>query len=137
MNRINILCTIAGIVLVANASAQQAQSFSLDEAVSYAVKHNYQLQQATFDLDISKRKVKETTAIGLPQINGEASYNNFIDIPTQVAEASAFDPTAPAGVLVPLQFGLPHSMSAGLTASQLIFDGSSSSRADILTYTVR
>jgi outer membrane protein len=124
MNRINILCTIAGIVLVANASAQQAQSFSLDEAVSYAVKHNYQLQQATFDLDISKRKVKETTAIGLPQINGEASYNNFIDIPTQVAEASAFDPTAPAGVLVPLQFGLPHSMSAGLTASQLIFDGS-------------
>lgn len=124
MNRLNLLCALAGIFIFANVSAQQAQSFSIEEAVTYAIQHNYQMQQAKFDLDISKRKVKETTAIGLPQINGEASYNNYIDIPTQVAEASAFDPTAPPGILVPLQFGLPHSMSAGLTASQLLFDGS-------------
>ena len=76
------------------------------------------------DIQISQSKVREITAIGLPQVNAEATYNNFIDIPTQVAEASAFDPSAPPGVLVPLQFGLPHNLTGGITASQLLFDGS-------------
>ena len=68
--------------------------------------------------------MRETTAIGLPQISGEASFNHYIDIPTQVALASTFDASASAGLLIPLQFGLPNSTSAGVTASQLVFDGS-------------
>lgn len=120
-----IITSLLAVVLFGGLSqAQEAEQYALEDAVAFAIKHNYQLQQARIDLEISKRKVKETTAIGLPQVNGEASYNNYIDIPTQVAEASAFDPTAPPDVLVPLQFGLPHSMTAGITASQLLFDGS-------------
>lgn len=102
--------------------SQSTQQFTLSEAQSYALQHNYQLQQSKLDLDIARSKVRETTAIGLPQVNGEVTYNNFIDIPTQVIPASAFG--GPEGVYVPAQFGLPQSMSAGLTASQLIFDGS-------------
>jgi outer membrane protein len=104
--------------------AQEGKSFSLEEALAYGIKNNYQLQQAQMDIQISQSKVREITAIGLPQVNAEATYNNFIDIPTQVAEASAFDPSAPPGVLVPLQFGLPHNLTGGITASQLLFDGS-------------
>ena len=104
--------------------AQTSQSFSLEEAKAYALKNNQQLKQAALDIEISKAKVRETTAIGLPQISGEASFNHYIDIPTQVAQASTFDANAPAGLLVPLQFGLPNSASAGVTASQLLFDGS-------------
>ncbi|MDP4687721.1 MAG: TolC family protein [Salibacteraceae bacterium] len=116
-----------GLILLFAASlgqAQTTQSFSLDEAKAYALKNNQQLKQAALDIEISKAKVRETTAIGLPQISGEASFNHYIDIPTQVALASTFDASAPAGLLIPLQFGLPNSASAGVTASQLVFDGS-------------
>jgi len=120
----NKLFIAIGIVSSVSASAQTVHEFSLEQAMDYAVQHNYQLQQSKIDVELSQRKVKETTSIGLPQVNGEASFNNYIDIPTQVARASTFDPSAPANALVPLRFGLPYSVSAGITASQLIFDGS-------------
>lgn len=104
--------------------SQSAQAFSLAEAQAYAIKNNEQLKQAALNVQISEAKVRETTAIGLPQINGEAGMNYYLDIPTQVALANTFDPSAPSDLLVPLQFGLPYSATAGITASQLIFDGS-------------
>ena len=118
-----IICLLF-IALSNIVSGQEARTFSLEEALAFGGQNNLQLKQAEIDIKISQSKVREITAIGLPQVNAEASYNNFIDIPTQVAEASAFDPSAPAGILVPLQFGLPHSLTAGITASQLLFDGS-------------
>jgi len=108
----------------AQSQSASAQVFSLAEAQAYAIKNNEQLKQATLDIQISEAKVKETTAIGLPQVNGEAGMNYYLDIPTQVAQANTFDPTAPADILVPLQFGLPYSATAGISASQLLFDGS-------------
>lgn len=120
-----------GLIMLFAASfgqAQTSQSFSLEEAKAYALKNNQQLKQAALDIEISKAKVRETTAIGLPQISGEATFNNYIDIPTQVAPP--FDlgiPGIPApdpDQLQEFQFGLPYSASAGITASQLIFDGS-------------
>lgn len=123
MNRSTIL--FSGLLsLCAQISAQTGKSFTLAEAQAYAVQNSYQVQQQKIDLDIARSRVRQTTAIGLPQVNAEATYNNFIDIPTQVAPASAFNPLAPADALAAFQFGLPQSMSAGITASQLIFDGS-------------
>ncbi len=118
-----IICLLF-IALSNIVSGQEARTFSLAEALAFGGQNNLQLKQAEIDIKISQSKVREITAIGLPRVNAEASYNNFIDIPTQVAEASAFDPSAPAGILVPLQFGLPHSLTGGITASQLLFDGS-------------
>ena len=107
---------LLAIVIALQGFGQNA--YTLDEAIATALKQNEQVRQANLDVEISKAKVRETTAIGLPQVSGEASMNYYIDIPTQVAEASVFDPTAPAGILVPLQFGLPYSSTAGVTASQ-------------------
>lgn len=114
-----ILCFTLGV---------QAQSFTLQEATMHALKHNEQLKQAELDVLISEAKVRETTAIGLPQLNGEATANYFIDIPTQVAPP--FDlgipgfPTPDPNDLQEFQFGLPYSATAGITANQLLFDGS-------------
>lgn len=106
----------------------KAQSYTLQEAIAHALKHNEQLKQAELDVLISEAKVRETTAIGLPQLNGEATANYFIDIPTQVAPP--FDlgipgfPTPDPNDLQEFQFGLPYSATAGITANQLLFDGS-------------
>lgn len=124
MKTITAFFSLVFFLLANLVQGQTAQGYSLEEAKSFALKNNKQLQQSAIDVEISKAKVRETTAIGLPQISGEASFNHFIDIPTQVAPANAFEPTAPEGLLVPLQFGLENSLSAGVTASQLLFDGS-------------
>ena len=116
------------VILSIIGGTSMAQTYSLEEAVAYALNHNEQMKQAEIDVQISQAKVRETTSIGLPQVNAEASANYFIDIPTQVAPP--FDlgiPGIPApdpNDLQEFQFGLPYSASAGITANQLLFDGS-------------
>jgi outer membrane protein TolC len=57
-------------------------------------------------------------------VDAQGQIQRFIDIPTQVALASAFNPTAPEGEFTTFQFGLNYSNSVGVQASQLLFDGS-------------
>jgi len=99
-------------------------SFNLKEAQDFAIEHNYKNKKAMLDIDIAKKKVWETTAMGLPQVSANAKLQKFLDIPVSLAPANAFNPAAPADELAELQFGLDYSNSVGISASQLIFDGS-------------
>ncbi|MBN1339940.1 MAG: TolC family protein [Bacteroidales bacterium] len=134
------LFTAIGVQWAGNtASAQEVLKLSLSDAQAYALNHNYDIKNARIDVEISRRKVSETTAIGLPQVNASVAYNNFLNIPTQLIPD--FLTPAIAGVNegyygltpeVPLpvgaqffetQFGVQHNMTAGISASQLIFSG--------------
>ena len=57
----------------------------------------------------------------MPKINGEFSFQNFINVPTTVVPANAFSPAAPEDELIGLSFGTPINASYSLQASQLIF----------------
>jgi outer membrane protein len=105
------------------AEAQQAAQYSLAQAVEYALKNNYSLINAQADVEIARKKILETTTIGLPQVNGEINLQNFINIPTQVIPENAFNPLGDPNELIPVQFGTNYNASAGVTATQLIFDG--------------
>lgn len=107
--------------------AQEPEKFqlSLKEAQELAVQNNWNYKNAELEVQKAKKKVWETTATGLPQINGEASFQHFMNIPTQVVPSNAFGPVPPsAPKFAELNFGLDNSASAGLTATQLIFSGS-------------
>lgn len=109
--------------LLAGFSSLSAQkSLSLQEAVQFGLENNPQAKISDFDLELARKKVKETAAIGLPQVSADISYNNFIDIPVQVAPGAAFG--QPNVEFIELEFGTQHSGGANLTASQLIFSGS-------------
>ena len=103
---------------------QDSTTFSLQQAMDYGVKNSPLVKNAQLDIKIYQQKVKEITAVGLPQINAEGTFNHFLNIPTTVVPASAFSPGAPADLLLPVQFGTKYQTSAGITLSQLIFDGS-------------
>lgn len=109
---------------IAQEEGDSKTSFNLKEAQEFAVENNYKNKQAMLDIDIAKKKVWETTAMGLPQVTADAKIQKFLDIPVSLAPASAFNPNAPADELAELQFGLDYSNSYGITATQLIFDGS-------------
>ena len=98
--------------------------FSLSQAQEYAVKNSNKAKRAAAQVEITAKKKKEIRAIGLPQVNGEVKFQNFLDIPTTLVPSNAFNPAAPEGEFEELQFGTNYNTSAGITASQLLFDGS-------------
>ena len=123
MKRI-ILILIAVFSLTANAQniAKQNFSFSLQQAIDHAVKNNYKSINANRDIDISKEKKWETTAMGLPQVNGNIGYQNNIQLQKSLIPAEVFG--GPAGTFAEVAFGTNQNAAASLTLSQLIFDGS-------------
>jgi len=100
-----------------------SQSFSLQQAVDYAVKNGYSIKNAATDIEIANKKIKETRAIGIPQLNAESGYNNFLSLPVSVIDASAFNPMAPPGQLARIAFGVKNNLNYGYTASWLAFNG--------------
>ena len=97
---------------------QELNSLSLFE---YAKKNSPQLLNSASDIYMSEQKINEVRASGLPKINGELSFQNFINVPTTVVPASAFVPGAPKDELIGLSFGTPFNANYNLKVSQLIF----------------
>lgn len=118
-----LIIVLLGIKLYAQ-EKKSLMAFSLKEAQEFAIKNSYSVKNAKADVKIAEKKIFETTTLGLPQIKGEVNFQNFLDIPTQVLPANAFNPMADPKELVPLRFGTDYNTAAGITASQLIFDGS-------------
>ena len=98
-----------------------SQIFNGDLLFKYAQENSPKLQNAKLDVYLSDEKIKEIRASGLPKINGELSFQNFINVPTTVVPANAFNPTAPKDELVGIAFGTPFNANYNLKVSQLIF----------------
>ncbi|RXR20705.1 TolC family protein [Flavobacterium amnicola] len=112
------------VQLFAQETTTTSKSYSLKEAIDHAVKNNYSAINANRDYEAAKLKKKETTTMGLPQINGNLGYQNTFAIQQQGIEAQNFNPSAPADAIDVVGFGLKHNMVGTLTLNQLIFDGS-------------
>lgn len=121
--KLNFLMLLSLLFLLENKLFAQ-QQFSLKEAREYAIKNSYNIKTSKKDYEIAEKQITEIRASGLPQINGEANFQNFLNIPTQVLPANAFNPAADPNELVPIQFGTEYSAYGQIQASQLIFDGS-------------
>jgi outer membrane protein len=103
--------------------AQQANySFNVQQAVEFALKNQVNVKNAELDARIAVAEKNEVIGIGLPQIRGTADINHFIEIPTSFVPAEFFG--GDAGTYAAVQFGQKYSASAGVSATQLLFDGS-------------
>ncbi len=116
------LVSILTVLVALSLNAQGPISISLQQALDMAAKQSYAVQASTLEAEKARSKVKEITAIGLPQVNGEAQLQNFIDVPTQLIPNFFTPGLGPEYIAA--QFGLPWNASAGVTVTQLIFDGS-------------
>jgi outer membrane protein TolC len=115
---------LSAFMLGALAIAQDQTSFSLVEAEEFGVNNSEKMKNAILDHEAARKRVWETTAIGLPHISAEGQFQHLIDIPTQVVDASLFNPMAPPGEVMEFQMGQKYQTSLSFNASQLIFDGS-------------
>ncbi len=101
---------------------QKNYTFSLEEAITFALDSNYTSINARRDIAKAIKQKWETTAQGLPQIDGNISYNNNLKQPVTLlpAEITGGEP----GTFVPVTFGTKQNANAVATLNQLIFDGS-------------
>ena len=63
------------------AQQKNSYSFNLEEAISFAIDSNYSAINARREIAMALKQKWETTAIGLPQIDGKISYNNNLKQP--------------------------------------------------------
>lgn len=114
------------LIFALGAKSQEAQknyNYSLEQAIAYALTNNYSVINANRDIEASKQKKLETTAMGLPQINAGLDYgNNFQYTRQGVTGGGPFGGNA--GEVTTIAFGTKHSVNTRATLSQLIFDGS-------------
>jgi len=109
-------------IVLPKQTKKQDYSFNLQQAIEYALKNNYSAINAGRDIEASKEKKWETTAMGLPQINAGVDYTNNFVLQKSLIPAEFFGGNK--GDFAEVAFGTKHNMVAHATLSQLIFDGS-------------
>lgn len=134
-----VMCTLTLNIT----NAQTVNSFTVQQAADYAKKNSVQVKNALLDILIQKQVNREVTSIALPQINGSAGITHNVDIPVQVIpdfiSPSTYKVLVDNGVKdgngvpidypaagfgnLPAQFGTPWNANAGITLSQIVFDG--------------
>jgi len=103
-------------------SQESSQSFSLQEAIDYALEHNRTAKNAARDIEAAKLLKWETTATGLPQISASIDYNNWLKQQISLIPAEFFGGNP--GEFAEIAFGTKQTMNASLVLDQKIFDGS-------------
>jgi outer membrane protein len=69
-------------------TAKTSQAFTLEEAQKFAVANSPVLKNSNLDLEIAKKKIWETTAIGLPQVSGKVAASYMPKLPALYSEFS-------------------------------------------------
>jgi len=116
--QIRKLLVIVLMLAAAGTINAQQSSFTLDDAIQYALDKHASVKNAVLDERIADRKVDELTGAGTPQIRFNGELNNFIDVPVSFVPGEFFG--AEAGQYIPVQFGQQYSMSGGFSFSTCI-----------------
>jgi outer membrane protein TolC len=135
-----ILC--AGGLYAQQDTAIHQHAFSLQQALDYAKQHNMQVKNALLDIQVQQQVNREVTGRAYPQISANASttYNpavatqvipNFISpamyqvlIAEGVKDGNGNPIQMPGDFgFIAAQFGTKFGASAGVSLSQILFDG--------------
>jgi outer membrane protein TolC len=127
---------------LAQEKTAEVSSLTLKQAQEYAIKNNANSRNSAIDMEKAKKKIWETTAIGLPQINAQANYQHLFTVPSLSLGGTTFLTTnLPAGTPItsddilnknvsmgfspsaPIPLGVKNNTTLDITVSQLIFSG--------------
>lgn len=143
---------LSGIFLFGTfvAAAQETMKLSLQDAMKMAMQNNTNILNSDLDLKIAQKKVWETLASGLPQIDAKGAYQHVFKVPTlsfggqtslskeltpwnnETQSGKISDVTLDNGETIylnykasaPVDLALKNSTTFDFTLSQLIFSGS-------------
>lgn len=114
----NLILFFVGVCCLGLQGQEKSMRLSLDEAIAFAIENSYNTKASKNGISSAKETVKETSATGLPQLNASFDYQNFLKQPVSLADFND------DGIDEQFVFGKKQNLSASVTLSQLIFDGS-------------
>ena len=121
MKKLNLFFWIICFAVIGFAQENQ-QSFTLNEAIKYALENNYTVLNADRDIDAAKKQKWEATATGLPQVSATIEYQNWLKQQIALIPAEFFGGNP--GEFAEVAFGTKQNVNATATLNQLLFDGS-------------
>ncbi len=131
-----IMLILASFAFGQESALKDTISLSLVDAQKYAAEYNRNIQASKIDVEIAKKLVMETTAMGLPQVNLKADYQHQFTVPEmsfggyynfgslppdQFVTGSDLMSSYVPGTPIPL--GVKDNTTFTLSVSQLIFSG--------------
>jgi outer membrane protein len=116
MRKVVLILTflLAGLVTVYALPPKEMQ-VTLKQAQDYALEYNKQVKNAKLDVDAAQKKVWESIASGLPQIDAKAEYSNYLGASMTIQFGQNTPPT---------EIPFKPSSNVSATVSQLLFSGS-------------
>ncbi|MDA0907033.1 MAG: TolC family protein [Bacteroidetes bacterium] len=108
---------------ISTSAKPETLTMTLEQAIQTALASNREIRKAALGVKDGDAQVLSAWAEVLPDVSASANYTRNIEIPVNFIPAQVFDPSAPAGELVPVQFGTDNNWQGGLTVSQNIFKG--------------
>ena len=126
MNR--FILTLGVLLFGLSLFAQESTKMSLDEAISYGLQHSSQIIISKNNIEDANQQIIERKSVGLPQLNGEISFNHYLLLPvTILPEEFTKDPATGKpnpNISREVKFGVKNNLTAGVSLSMLAFDGS-------------
>lgn len=104
-----------------NCSLLLAQPLDGTALFNYAKENSPSLKNSSLNVQLAEQQIKQAVASGMPKLNGDLGFQNFINIPTTVVPAAAFVPGAPDDELLGLEFGTDFNANYALKLDQLLF----------------
>ena len=137
MNKIMRLIFLWCLLLSVGTMMGQS-SFSLSEAIDYAIQHSPEMQKQAINRADADHQIREYKSIGLPKVKGSVSYQYYIATPAQPIQdfitPSVYNvlfqenviPRKDLGTPQTFKFSLfqPNQLSLGLDVNSMLFDGS-------------
>ncbi|HYF32140.1 MAG TPA: TolC family protein [Chitinophagaceae bacterium] len=130
------------LVCCSMATAQDKHEFSIKQAVDYANKNSAVVKNALINIQIQQQTNREITAMALPNVTGSIDVTYYPKVPVQsfpnfiaqatygvltdegVKDGNGNPIVAPSDFgFIQAQFGTRYTSSAGVSLSQLLFDG--------------
>jgi outer membrane protein len=115
------------LITVTMTGFAQTNSFSLKQAVDYALQNNLVAKNAMIDAEITEVTKKELRSKALPQVDAGIDYLHNFRVQKIILEngviAAFSDPKAPVGSVEAFQLQLNNVVTGSITASLAIYDG--------------
>lgn len=105
-----------------DAAYQEARPYTIERAVSIALRNNRQLAVSQYDLDVANKQVSEAYGALFPEIDGFASMQRNLELPSAFLPRIFVDPDADPDDLIAVTFGADNQWNAGLALTQPLFD---------------
>jgi outer membrane protein len=116
------IIVIAFTLIVANASSQS--TITLSQAINAAFSNRKNIQAGKIDIAIQQLKTKALYKKYGPQVSAEYNYNYNPILQSSIIPVGKFNPALPSDATATVQFGTTWSQSAGINATQPLFDAS-------------